>query len=188
MVINPFWNYMVISVIGMQGPEKGGVLYNLELLFCVCFVCIPGANIWQHIMVQDKNTGASVYADVKALMNILNNRGTFLFRNTSTHIHNFLYMHIATVLFQLTFVREKLLLMSNDQEDISSWYWCLSGAVGYVSPPPGWLPSLLPLTLQTAPTKVGMDSLISQAKHMTVCALIESQKGADWVFITEARR
>lgn len=129
-----------------------------------------------------------VYADVKELMNFLNNRDTFLSRRTGIHIFKFYIYAYSHILFQLTFVGEKLLLMSKELEDISSWCWCLSGAVGFVSPAPGWLPSLLPVTLQTAPTKVGMDSLISQAKHMTVCALIESQKGADWVFITEARR
>lgn len=41
--INPFWNCIVISIICMQGPEKGAVLYNLGLLYCVCFVCVSGS-------------------------------------------------------------------------------------------------------------------------------------------------
>lgn len=63
--------------------------------------------------------------------------------------------------FQLTFEQEKLLLMPNEQDDINDESWCLAGAAGYVSPLPSWLSSQMPVTLQTAPTKVGMDSLIS---------------------------
>lgn len=61
-----------------------------------------------------------VYADVKELMNFLNNRDTFLSRRTGIHIFKFYIYAYSHILFQLTFVGEKLLLMSKELEDISS--------------------------------------------------------------------
>ncbi|XP_028660798.1 rho guanine nucleotide exchange factor 39 isoform X1 [Erpetoichthys calabaricus] len=59
-------------------------------------------------------------------------------------------------LISLTFPHEKLLLMSNDQEDINDWYRCLSSAIGQVSSTK-LTASATTTDLVSCSTKVGID-------------------------------